>query len=484
MVVAASAWPPAAPGVPAERAARTCRRQTPDSRSESLTESTYTAMHGLPLACLQQHCTLRPPVQAALAPPHRPGLVRAARKGFGKEQAPPARAEGAQGGAGSAGSSRPGRKGAARPAPAGADSKVRACSAAACRPRARAARAAGVRTTARARAQAVRRAVEVVEGRDVRPVQPQEAAQGRIDYVQARRLAGAAAPAARPLHAALLRRPPPTGCSPARRSSEEARGARGRRCAVGAQGSPRTWGAWRSNPSRRARRLAVLQSRRAAPARRSTRSSSTRSWRGAWESLRSAAPLSYQGSGYWAAARMPVTRRWAAARPQRIVASRLPCSGMQTRVGWQRSAKQIAHSRSGPHTRAQARTHGLGSCTAVTPLYFIKVLLGHPVAASQNAAQAAGELAVAQPEGAAPLPPFERWGFREERYIQWLADMQAAHLSLEAAVADATTVASTEHYGAPPRRPPRRSLWLTCFCVRGAPGPTTLVHRWRRGGGC
>ncbi len=34
--------------------------------------------------------------------------------------------------------------------------------------------------------QAVQRAVEVVEGGSVRPVQPQEAAQGRIDYVKAR----------------------------------------------------------------------------------------------------------------------------------------------------------------------------------------------------------------------------------------------------------------------------------------------------------
>ncbi|KAK9826825.1 hypothetical protein WJX81_004535 [Elliptochloris bilobata] len=61
--------------------------------------------------------------------------------------------------------------------------------------------------------------------------------------------------------------------------------------------------------------------------------------------------------------------------------------------------------------------------------------------------QEAGELQVAGRAGAARLPPFQRWSFREERYIQWLADMQAAHLTLEAAIADATTVASTEHYG-------------------------------------
>ena len=65
--------------------------------------------------------------------------------------------------------------------------------------------------------------------------------------------------------------------------------------------------------------------------------------------------------------------------------------------------------------------------------------------------QAAGELQVAPRPGAAPLPPFQRWSFREEHYIQWLADMQAAHLTLEAAVADAAAVAATEHYGAVPR---------------------------------
>ena len=42
-------------------------------------------------------------------------------------------------------------------------------------------------------AQVVQRAVQVAEGGNVRPVQPQEAAQGRIDYVKARPL-----PAGRP----------------------------------------------------------------------------------------------------------------------------------------------------------------------------------------------------------------------------------------------------------------------------------------------
>lgn len=56
---------------------------------------------------------------------------------------------------------------------------------------------------------------------------------------------------------------------------------------------------------------------------------------------------------------------------------------------------------------------------------------------------------VAQPRGAGPLPPFHKWSFREERYIQWLADMHTVHYALEAALADAVTVAATEHYGEP-----------------------------------
>ena len=61
--------------------------------------------------------------------------------------------------------------------------------------------------------------------------------------------------------------------------------------------------------------------------------------------------------------------------------------------------------------------------------------------------QKEGALQIAQPKGAPPLPPFERWSFRERRYIQWLADMHTAHYTLEAAVADAAVVAATEHYG-------------------------------------
>ena len=82
--------------------------------------------------------------------------------------------------------------------------------------------------------------------------------------------------------------------------------------------------------------------------------------------------------------------------------------------------------------------------------------------------QAAGDLRVVRAEGAAPLPPFERWSFREERYIQWLADMQAAHLTLEAAVADAITVAATEHYGARP------CAWVL-GCESGTSGPRHLT---------
>ena len=61
--------------------------------------------------------------------------------------------------------------------------------------------------------------------------------------------------------------------------------------------------------------------------------------------------------------------------------------------------------------------------------------------------QKEGALQIAQPKGAPPLPPFERWSFKERRYIQWLADMHTAHYTLEAAIADAAIVAATEHYG-------------------------------------
>ncbi len=63
--------------------------------------------------------------------------------------------------------------------------------------------------------------------------------------------------------------------------------------------------------------------------------------------------------------------------------------------------------------------------------------------------QREGALKVARPKGSQPLPPFHKWSFREERYIQWLADMHTVHYALEAAVADATTVAATEQYGEP-----------------------------------
>lgn len=51
--------------------------------------------------------------------------------------------------------------------------------------------------------------------------------------------------------------------------------------------------------------------------------------------------------------------------------------------------------------------------------------------------QAEGALAVAQPAGAAPLPPFERWAFDEAHYVQHLADLLAVHAALEAAIARA-----------------------------------------------
>ena len=61
------------------------------------------------------------------------------------------------------------------------------------------------------------------------------------------------------------------------------------------------------------------------------------------------------------------------------------------------------------------------------------------------ASQRTGALQVARPKGAPPLPPFERWSFGEMRYAQWLVDQHCSHYALEAAIADATTVAATEH---------------------------------------
>ncbi|KAK9817905.1 hypothetical protein WJX72_004033 [[Myrmecia] bisecta] len=61
--------------------------------------------------------------------------------------------------------------------------------------------------------------------------------------------------------------------------------------------------------------------------------------------------------------------------------------------------------------------------------------------------EAQGSLKVAQADNARPLPPFDRWSFNERCYVQYLADQQSVHCILEAAIADATTVANTEHYG-------------------------------------
>lgn len=48
-----------------------------------------------------------------------------------------------------------------------------------------------------------------------------------------------------------------------------------------------------------------------------------------------------------------------------------------------------------------------------------------------DALQAQGSLAVAQPEGSKPLPPFEKWAFARIHYIQYLADLLKAHQALE-----------------------------------------------------
>ena len=44
---------------------------------------------------------------------------------------------------------------------------------------------------------------------------------------------------------------------------------------------------------------------------------------------------------------------------------------------------------------------------------------------------------MAQPKGAPPLPPFNRWAFQLQHYLQYLADMHAVHGALERALASA-----------------------------------------------
>ena len=87
--------------------------------------------------------------------------------------------------------------------------------------------------------------------------------------------------------------------------------------------------------------------------------------------------------------------------------------------------------------------------------------------------QKEGALQIARPKGSPPLPPFEQWSFKERRYIQWLADMHNTHYALEASVADATVVASTEHYGAHLVRPSTHNLCTTVYTCNPTPAQTT-----------
>ena len=51
--------------------------------------------------------------------------------------------------------------------------------------------------------------------------------------------------------------------------------------------------------------------------------------------------------------------------------------------------------------------------------------------------QRQGELAVAQPKGSRPPPPFERWSFRKRRYVQYLRDQLEVHAVMETAISAA-----------------------------------------------
>lgn len=61
--------------------------------------------------------------------------------------------------------------------------------------------------------------------------------------------------------------------------------------------------------------------------------------------------------------------------------------------------------------------------------------------------QRQGELAVAQPKGSRPLPPFERWSFRKRRYVQYLRDQLEVHAVMEAAISAAVGDDSGQHAG-------------------------------------
>ncbi len=109
---------------------------------------------------------------------------------------------------------------------------------------------------------------------------------------------------------------------------------------------------------------------------------------------------------------------------------------------------------SGPPSAHQVASNA-GSYPGVFPESSTVLSRGHPHPQPGHwsrpwCSQKEGALQIARPKGSPPLPPFEQWSFKERRYVQWLVDMHNAHYALEASVADATVVASTEHYGEQP----------------------------------
>lgn len=78
---------------------------------------------------------------------------------------------------------------------------------------------------------------------------------------------------------------------------------------------------------------------------------------------------------------------------------------------------------------------------------------------------------VAQPKGSKPLPPFQRWAFAEEHYLQFLCDLLSVHSALEAALEACTR-------GGEAALLPGGDVWWHCLpgCrhlqrVPGVPGP-------------
>lgn len=60
--------------------------------------------------------------------------------------------------------------------------------------------------------------------------------------------------------------------------------------------------------------------------------------------------------------------------------------------------------------------------------------------------QSDGSLAIAQPASSKPIPPFHKWAFAEQHYIQYLTDMLKVHMALEKACKSSIHSVSNSEY--------------------------------------